>query len=130
VELLLLGLTYNQCSMMSLLTPTKLEADHAKISLFLSRKASSSTCSCWLTSAPLHRALLRTLGSRWTFLNSPSASMAFLCSVGASALRGSAKVLCCSSSSRRKCIFFWPGAKPFSMFLASRRKCTYYDASC
>jgi hypothetical protein len=29
------------------------------------------------------------------------------------------KVVCWSRSSHRKCTFLWPGAKPFSMFLAS-----------
>jgi hypothetical protein len=114
-----LGLTCNWHSMMSLLTPTKLVVDHAKISLFLSRKASSSACSYWLASTPMHIALLGTLGSRGIFLNSPSASMAFLCSAGAFALRGLVNVLCHSGSSCRKCTFLWPDVKLFSMFLAS-----------
>jgi hypothetical protein len=83
---LALGLTCKRCSITSLLTPTRLEVDEAKTSLFLSRNASSSACSCWLASAPMHMVLSRTLGSNGTFLNSPSASLAFLHSAGASAL--------------------------------------------
>jgi hypothetical protein len=71
---------------MSLLTHTKSEVDHVKISLFLSRNARSSAYSCWLASAPMHTALSGTLGSNDTFLNSPSASIALLHSVEAYAL--------------------------------------------
>jgi hypothetical protein len=57
-----------------------------KKSLFLSRNANSFACSCWLASVPMHLVLSGTLGSSGTFLNSPSASMAFLHSAGASTL--------------------------------------------
>jgi hypothetical protein len=67
----------------------------------------------------MHTVLSATLGSNGTFLNLPSTSMAFLHSVGASALCWPVMVLYHSSSSRRKCTFLWPGANPFSMFLAS-----------
>jgi hypothetical protein len=76
-----------------------------KKSLFWSRKASSSACSGWSVSASMHMALSGTPGSRGTFLNSSSASMAFLYSAGASALRWPVEVLRCSNSSRRKRIF-------------------------
>jgi hypothetical protein len=79
-------LTCNRCSITSRLTPTKSEVDHAKTSLFLSMNANSSAWSCWLVSAPMHTVLSGTLGFNGTFLNSPSGSMAFLHSVGASAL--------------------------------------------
>jgi hypothetical protein len=59
------------------------------------------------------------LGSNGTFLNSPSGSMTFLHSTRAFALCRLMKIVCCSGSSCRKCIFLWPDAKPFSMFLAS-----------
>jgi hypothetical protein len=116
---LIVGLTCNRCSITSLLTPTRLEVDHTKMSLFLSRNASSYVCSCWLDSTPMHMVLSGTLGSNGTFLNSPSASMAFLHSAEASALCWPVKVLCCSRSSRRKYTFLWPSVKPFAMFLAS-----------
>jgi hypothetical protein len=67
----------------------------------------------------MHTVLSGTLGSNGTFLNSPLASMAFLHSIGASALCWSVMVLYHSSSSHRKSTFLWPGANPFSMFLAS-----------
>jgi hypothetical protein len=51
-------------------------------------------------------------GFNGTFLNSPSTSMIFLYSTGGS-------TLCWSDCSHRKCTFLWPGAKPFSVFLAS-----------
>jgi hypothetical protein len=73
--------------MISLLTPTRSEVDHVKTSLFLSRKASSSACSYWPASTPMHTSLSGTLGSKLTFLSLPLASMSFLYSTGASALR-------------------------------------------
>jgi hypothetical protein len=91
--------------MISLLIFIRSKVDHVKTSLFWSRKASNSACSCWSVSALMHMALLGTPGSRGTFLNSPSALMAFLYSAGASALRWPVEVLRCSNSSRRKCIF-------------------------
>jgi hypothetical protein len=105
--------------MMSMLTPTKSEVDHMKTSLFLLRKDSSSACSYWLTSAPMHTILSETLGSSGTFLKSPSTSMAFLHFARASTLWGLMKVLCCSDSSHKKFTFLWSGVKPLSMFLAS-----------
>jgi hypothetical protein len=86
--------------MLSLLTPTRSEVDHAKMSLSLSRNASNSTCSSGPVSVPRQIALLGTLGSKRTFLNSPSASMAFLYFTEASVLRGHADCLYCSDSSR------------------------------
>jgi hypothetical protein len=53
----------------------------------------------------MHTALSETLGSKGTFLNSPSASMAFLYSAEASALRGHTDYWCCSDSSCIKCTF-------------------------
>jgi hypothetical protein len=41
-----LGLTWSLCSITSLLKPTKSEVDHAKTSLFLSKKAKSSAWPC------------------------------------------------------------------------------------
>jgi hypothetical protein len=78
------------CSMMSLLTPMRSEVEHVKTSLFLSRNASSSACSSGGVSVSRQTALSGPLGSRGTILKSPSASMAFLYSTGASALRGHA----------------------------------------
>jgi hypothetical protein len=109
---LALGLTCSRCFITSLLTPTKLRADHANTSLFLSRKLSSFVCSSWLASVPMHMVLCGTLGSNGTFLNSPSTSMMFLYST-----RGYAP--CWSNRSRKKCTFLCPGVKPFLMFLAS-----------
>jgi hypothetical protein len=77
---LALELTCSQCSMMSLLTPTKSKVDHANTLLFLSRKLSSFICSSWLASAPMHTILSGTLGSNGTFLDSPSTSMIFFVS--------------------------------------------------
>jgi hypothetical protein len=74
--------------MTSLLTPTWSEVDHAKTSLFLSRNANSSACSSGPVLVLMHIALSGTLESKGTFLNSPSASMAFLYYARASALRG------------------------------------------
>jgi hypothetical protein len=74
--------------MMSLLTLIRSEVDHAKESLFLSGKANNFACSSKLVSMPRQAVLLGTLGSNATFLKSPSASMAFLNSVGASVLMG------------------------------------------
>jgi hypothetical protein len=51
------GLTYNLCSITSLLTHTRSEVAHAKISLFLSRNCRSSACSCELISVPMQTAL-------------------------------------------------------------------------
>jgi hypothetical protein len=96
----------------SLLTPTRSEVDLANMSLFLSRKLNSYACSSWIASTPMHIVLSGTLGSNGTFLNSPSASMLFLHSVEGS-------TPCWPGCSRRKCTFLWPGAKPFSIFLAS-----------
>jgi hypothetical protein len=84
------GLTCNWCSMMSLLTPNKSEVDHTKTSLFLLRKTRSFACSCWVASTPMHTALSGALGSKGTFLNSPSALM---CYARASALQGRQR--CC-----------------------------------
>jgi hypothetical protein len=53
------------------------EVDHGKVSLFLSRKASSSSCSSGLVSVSRQIALSGTLGSSLTFLKSSLASMAF-----------------------------------------------------
>jgi hypothetical protein len=86
----MLGFTYNLCSMMSLLTPMRSKVDHAKMSLFLSRNANSSACSSGPVSVPRHTTLSGTLGSKGIFLNSTSASMAFLYFAGASALMGHA----------------------------------------
>jgi hypothetical protein len=72
------GLTYNLCTITSLLTPTRSKVDHAKISLFLSRNYKSSACSCGLILVPMQTALSGTLGSSATLLKSPSASIAFL----------------------------------------------------
>jgi hypothetical protein len=74
--------------MISLLTPTRSEVDHAETSLFLSRKANSSTCSSRLVSVLRQTALSITLGSNTTFLKSSSTSIAFLNYAGASALMG------------------------------------------
>jgi hypothetical protein len=74
--------------MISLLTPTRSEVDHAKMSLFFSRKAKSSACSSRHVSVPRQIAMLGTLGSSATFLKSPLDSIAFLNSVGASGLVG------------------------------------------
>jgi hypothetical protein len=82
------GLTCNLCSITSPLTPTKLEVDQAKTSLFLSRNYSSSTCSCGLISARMHTVLTGTLGSSGSLVKSPSALIAFLNSVGISNLGG------------------------------------------
>jgi hypothetical protein len=60
----------------------------------------------------MHTILPGTLGSNGTFLNSPSASIMFLYSTGGSAL-------CWSNCSHKKRTLLCPGAKPFSMFLAS-----------
>jgi hypothetical protein len=68
----------------------RLEVDHTKMLLFLSRNANNSTCSSGLVSVSRQIALSWTLGSKGTFLKSASASMAFLYSVEASALRGHA----------------------------------------
>jgi hypothetical protein len=76
--------------MISLLTPTWSEVDHAKMSLFLSRKANKYACSSGLVSVPRQTTLSGTLGSKATFLNSPSASMDFLNYVGAFASKGHA----------------------------------------
>jgi hypothetical protein len=65
---LVVGLTCNRCSIMSLVTPTRSEVDHAKTSLFLLMNASSSACSCWLASAPMHTVLSGTLGVQRYFL--------------------------------------------------------------
>jgi hypothetical protein len=92
------GLTCNQCSMTFVLTPTRLEVDHANTSLFLSKKLRISSCSCWLASMLMHTVLSRTLGSSGTFWNSASASMTFLHSTGG-------WVSYCSGFSRRKCTF-------------------------
>jgi hypothetical protein len=72
---------------------------------FLSRKASNIACSSLPVSIPMHIALSGTLESKGTFLNTPLASMAFLYSTEASALKGHAESLCCSDSSHRKCMF-------------------------
>jgi hypothetical protein len=74
--------------MMSLLTPTGSEVDHANMSLFLFRKANNYVCSSWLVSILMHTVLSGTTGSKGTFLNSLSASMAFLYSAKAFVLRG------------------------------------------
>jgi hypothetical protein len=106
------GLTCSWCSMTSLLTPTRSKVNHANTSLFLSRKLRIFACSCLLALVPMYTVLSGTLGSSGTFWNSPSAFMAFLHSDGGC-------VLHCSDCSHRKCTFLWPGAKSFSMFLAS-----------
>jgi hypothetical protein len=98
--------------MTSLLTPIKSKVDHPNTSLFLLRKFGSFACSCWLASVPMHTILSRTIGSNDTFWNSPSTAMTFLHSTGG-------WVSDCSDCSQKKCTFLWPGAKPFSMFLAS-----------
>jgi hypothetical protein len=73
-----------------MLSPMRLEVDHAKTSLFLSRKANNSACSSASLLVPRQMALLGTRGYRGTFLKSPSTSMTLLNSTGASALRGRA----------------------------------------
>jgi hypothetical protein len=83
-----LRLTCNLCSIISLLTPMRLEVDHTKISLFLLRNAKSSAYFSRLVLLPRQTALSGTLGSIPTFLKSPSASMAFLNSAIASLLTG------------------------------------------
>jgi hypothetical protein len=112
-------LTCSLCSITSLLTPMRSEVDHVKTSLFLSRKARSSTCSSGLASVLKQTAMSGTLGSSTTFLRSPSASMPFLNFVEASCLLGHSICRYCSISSLRKCTFLWPGVKPCSIFLAS-----------
>jgi hypothetical protein len=62
------------------------------------------------------------VGDSWVsdaFLNYPLALIHFLFSAGASSSQLLAEMLLCSDSSNRKCTFLCPGAKPFSMFLAS-----------
>jgi hypothetical protein len=76
--------------MISLLTPTRLEVDHVKKLVFLSRKANSTACSSGLVKMPRQTSLSDTLGSKIIFLKSPSALMAFLNYVRASTLRGHA----------------------------------------
>jgi hypothetical protein len=61
----------------------------------------------------MHIVLYRTLGSSGTFWNSPLASMTILHYV-----RGWVSYF--SDCSRRKCMFLWPGEKPFSMLLAAK----------
>jgi hypothetical protein len=107
-----LGLTCSRCSMMSLLTPTKSKVNQANTSLFLSRKLSSSIYSSLLVFVPMHTVLSKTLGSKDTFLNSPSASIVCLYSARGFALHR-------SDCSHKKCTFLCLDAKPFSMFLAS-----------
>jgi hypothetical protein len=114
-----LRFTCNMCSMISPLTPTWSKVDHAKTSLFLSRKASNSTCSSGLVSMPRQTALTGTLGSNATFLKWSSASMAFLNYVKASAMMGHTNCWYCSDSCLRKWTFLRPDMKPCSMFLAS-----------
>jgi hypothetical protein len=103
-------LTCILCSITSLQTPTRLEVDHTKTSLFLSRNCRSSTCSCGLISMPMQMALPGTLGSSATLLKSPSTSIAFLNSIEISFLDGGCSCLCCSLSSIKKCTFLLPGA--------------------
>jgi hypothetical protein len=98
-----LGFTCNLCSITSLLTPTRSEVDHANMSLFLSRNTNNSACSSWLSPCRCTQLYRGLLGSKGTFLNSSSTSMAFLYSVGASALLGHADSWWCSDSSHRKC---------------------------
>jgi hypothetical protein len=52
------GLTYNLCSITSLLTPIKSEVDQGKTSLFLSRNCSNSTCSWGLSQLQCTRSCL------------------------------------------------------------------------
>jgi hypothetical protein len=113
-----LGFICSLCSMISLLTPMRTEVDHTNMSLFLSRNTNNFACSCGPISVPRHTTLSGTVGSKGTFLNSPSTSMAFLYSTGAYAFRGQIGCWSCSSSSCKKCKFLWPGVKPCSMFLA------------
>jgi hypothetical protein len=80
------GLTYNLCSITSLLTPIKSEVDQAKTSLFLSSNCSSSACSCGLISALMHTVMSGTLGSSANLVKSPLALIAFLNSTDVSCL--------------------------------------------
>jgi hypothetical protein len=73
-----IAFTCSLCSVMSLLTPIRSEVDHAKASLFLSRKANNSAYSLRVILVSRQTALSGTLGSNATFLMSPSALMAFL----------------------------------------------------
>jgi hypothetical protein len=72
------GLTYNLCSITSLLTPIKSEGDQAKTSLFWSKNCSNSTCSSGLISALINTILFGTLGSSASLVKSTSASIGFL----------------------------------------------------
>jgi hypothetical protein len=64
--------------MISLLTPIRSDADHAKTSKFLSRKTNSSASSSGAISVPRQTTLSSTMGPRGIFLVSPSASLACL----------------------------------------------------
>jgi hypothetical protein len=103
------GLTCNLCSITSLVTPTRLEEDHAKTSLFLSRNCKSSACSCRLILVPTQTALSGTVGLSATLLKSPSALIAFLNSVEVTCLDGGCTCSCCSISSLKNALFCGPG---------------------
>jgi hypothetical protein len=107
-----LGLTCSRCSMTSLLTPTKSEVDHANTSFFLSSKLNSFYLLFLACLQAYTYSFLQNSRVKGTFLNSPSASIVFLCSVRGLALHW-------SDCSHKKWMFLCPGGKPFLMFLSS-----------
>jgi hypothetical protein len=72
------GLTYNLCSIISLLTPIRSEVLHVNTSLFLSRNESNSASSIDVKSWDIITVLSGTLGSSGTLLVSHSSSIGVL----------------------------------------------------
>jgi hypothetical protein len=112
------GLTFNLCSIISLLTPVRSEVLHAKTSLFLSKNESSSFSSPSVKSWDIVTVLSGTLGSSGIVLISHYGSIGLLLKLPLFCLPVML-VLSSVFSSCRQFTFLWPGAKPCSMFLAS-----------
>jgi hypothetical protein len=72
------GLTYNLCSIMSLLTPIRSEVLHVNTSLFLYKNESNSVSSSAVQSWEIVTTLSGTLGSSGILLVSHSSSIGLL----------------------------------------------------